>query len=331
MGRTEDNFIFEVRDSKGSFSRLYEGSFRKEIASKKIIHIHWENIIYGSKYLLKSVFLLFINGSIILLLKRRNYKVVWTMHNFYGHDYPHPIIDSIGRKFMFAVADTIIIQQKQIADDMQIKYKDKKVVYMPIVNYIGAYGSRCSSNFDVRQKYGFSKDNIVLLSLGAIKQYKKFDSIIEVFNSLEGRIDKRIKFLIAGHGNDKYFSYIKRLAGHNDNIKIQCRFIEDREIADYLGIADYSIFWYDDSVLTSAGIDLSLSYGVPVIARNIPAADIIRNDINGFLYNNKEDLAEILLNLPRRTKISPENIIKTVADRSSENIAICLAKVYKEI
>ena len=96
-------------------------------------------------------------------------------------------------------------------------------------------------------------------------------------------------------------------------------------------MADYSIFWYDNSVLTSAGIALSLSYGVPVIARDIPAADDVRDGVNGYLYTNDSELSKILLDLPGKNKISQENIIKTIAERNSEYIAKRLVGLYKEI
>ena len=329
-GRIDGNFRFEIYDTKGSFLNLLEESFRSGVNGKKIIHIHWAHIIYGSKYVLKSVFLMAVNGTILLWLKTRNYKIVWTMHNYYGHDYPHPLIDSMGRKFMLSVADAVIVQQKKVADEFRNKHKNK-VHFIPLVNYINAYGPRQRSNNEMRKNLGFLEDDIILLSLGAIKPYKKLDSIIEVFDSLRLDLDKRIKLLIVGYGNKDHCGDIGKLIGGNASVKIKCQFIEDGDVAGYLGLADYSIFWYDDSVLTSAGIMLFLSYGIPVIARDIPASDAIRDGLNGYLYANKEELTEILLRLPQKRKINPEDIIKTVSSQDSEYIAGRLAAIYKEI
>lgn len=327
----KEGFNIELKDMHGSFPMLFLDSLRFGRRSKKIIHIHWENIIYGSRFFVKSVLLLAINGLILSWLKLRKFKIVWTMHNYYGHDYPHPFIDYLGRKLILLLADAIIIQQKQAFQDITQKHKNKKIFFIPIVNYVDAYGPRLKAELKFKKEIGFTDDDLVIISLGAIKPYKKFDLIIKVFNSIQPQLDKRIKLFLAGYGYRNYCPTLIKLAEGNRAIKIKCEFIGDGEIAKYLSIADYSIFWYDDSVLTSAGIALSLSYGVPVIARNIPAAEDVKNGLNGYLYNDSQELAVFLSDLLNKPKPDPDAVIKSVLERNPKYIAKKLAVIYNKI
>ncbi|MEK7083849.1 MAG: hypothetical protein AAB932_01290, partial [Patescibacteria group bacterium] len=91
--------------------------------------------------------------------------------------------------------------------------------------------------------------------------------------------------------------------------------------AQLLGSADYAIFWFDDSVLTSSSIILSLSYGLPVICRRIPAAEKIRDGINGYVFDATEDLQELLKRLPSLPKPKPQDVITSVAHDTPELVA----------
>ena len=86
-----------------------------------------------------------------------------------------------------------------------------------------------------------------------------------------------------------------RAAVKNSDAPVQLtisEFIPESEMAQLLGSADYAIFWFDDSVLTSSGVILSLSYGLPVICRRIPTAEKIRDGVNGYLFDTADDLQE---------------------------------------
>ncbi len=324
--RSRSESIFEIKKMGGLFDIIKEARVNKRDYDKNIIHIHWSTILYGSKYLIKSIYLLYKNFFILLLLKKiYGFKVCWTMHNYYAHDYPHPFIDKIGRKLLFMMSDVVIIQQKDEAE----QYRNKKVVFLPHGNYINAYGPIINENN--KEKYGFNGDDIVILSLGMIRPYKKVDKLIKFFNDHRDSIDKRIKLFVVGNCSEEYERYLKKLSTDNKNIRIDRRFVEDKEIPEYFSLADYSIFWYGDSVLTSGGIMLSLSYGIPVVTRQIAAADMIVDGKNGFTYNNEDKLLEILKKISEGNKIDSNNVINSVTNMDWKNIANSLRTLFLEI
>lgn len=314
-----EGFEFEVKQS--SLAELVKkGTAGKE--QKNIIHIHWSTQLYGSRFIIKSLYLMAVNFYRLFILKKKYYfKVIWTMHNYSSHDYPHPFIDWFGRKVLFSLANCIILQQESTQKVLANKHKDKRITFIPLGNYIGVYGKATKSQSEMRKVFGFDEDDLVVLSFGMLRPYKKNDEIIKVFQENQSIIDKRIKFLIAGPATDKYAGYIQSLVNRNEQIVFKNAFIENNEVANFFQLADYSIFWFDDSVLTSSGVILSLSYGVPVIARNIPAAEMVVDNKSGFLFNDKAGLLGILKKLSAMETLDKQDVVNSVAGATWPSIA----------
>ncbi len=282
----------------------YDSNFVK--GDINIVHVHWSTTLYGSKYAIKSLYLMKKNFLIYVYLKiRYNIKVVWTIHNNFAHDYPHPWIDQLGRKLLRKIADKIIVQQKS-----SLKFGD---VYIPHVNYIDAYGPKVSRDIALRRSLGVADGDILLVSLGVQAPYKLNEKIVDAVLKT-----KNIKLLIIGKGHTNRES--------SDRIIIKNEFIKDEDMPRYLSIADYSIFYYDASEMTSGGMILSLSYGVPVITRNIPAAEII-NGRNGMVYESFDEVVSILSTL----KIGFYDTIDSVKAHSPEYISNELKKLYESL
>ena len=295
-------------------NKEYVSDFRKLFFRKPgIIHIHWTNVIYGSRFILKTIFLMALNFTILGILKMKGFKIVWTKHNYYPHDSRWIWLDKIGQKVIFNLANAVTVHQKN-------EVKGKKIFYIPHGNYIDAYGPMKNKE----TKGG----NAVLLSLGAIKPYKKIDNVIKAFDKAGA---DNAELLIAGKCDEGYGKKLKKLIGNNANIKLDCHFVPDDQIPEHLANADYSIFWYDDSVLTSGGIILSLSYGIPVIARNIPAADLIRDNENGFLFDNEKELEEIIRRLASVSEFDRNKVQNTVRHLGWPEISDEFLKLYHSL
>jgi len=298
-------------------------------AEECVVHIHWSRFFYESRFAVKSLYLLAMNLCILALLKKRyGCKVYWTMHNFKSHDYRHPSIDWFGRKLLFSMTDCIIVQQRAYYEVLSAQHKDKRFVYIPHGNYIGAYGPVRDERGSAKKQCGFNEEDIIIISLGGVEPYKKIDRVIEVLNENDHILDKRLKLFIAGRCEPEYADYLSKLISGSPRIVFRNEFVQNNDLALYLSIADYSISWYDDSVLTSGAIILSLSYGVPVIARDIFAAELVQRGRNGFLFDTPESLAEILIQLPTLEKPLHKDVISSVTHLDWHSIANRLMKAF---
>lgn len=324
LGQITDGFGYEIVNCDNKFFKLLKLSSQSKKFHKNIIHIHWINSIYGSKFLFKSIFLMVLNFSMLVFLKKfKKFKIIWTKHNYFSHDFAYPFIDKIGRRIMLSLADKVIIQQK--SEYEKIKH-DHKFIFIPHGNYINAYGP-IGNGSGIRSKFGVGNDEILIMSLGILKPYKKIENIIKAFRKSS---NPKLKLLIVGQSSESYAQVLGNEAKGADNIILHFNFVGDKEIPDYFAAADFSVFWYDDSVLTSGGIILSFSYGTPVISRDMPASELIKDKGNGFIYNKESSLVAIFNGL-NHGQFDREKIIASVEDLKWDSIAKKLADEFSKI
>jgi|GEM_PF-1707966 len=297
---------------------------------KKIIHIHWSTTLYGSRYILKSFFLLAVNSVTLFILKTLfGFKIVWTIHNNFAHDYPHPYVDKLGRSILFGLSDAVTVHQKKILLMLQKRHPKKKIFHVSHGNYIDVYGPIVPRDYELRRSFDFEDDDVVLLSFGAVAPYKLNEKIIDALVSAR-RKNKKLKLLIAGKGRESYAESLKRHA--NDlGVVIQNKLIADSDLPRYLSVADYAVFYYDDSEMTSGAMVLALSYGVPVITRNIPAAEIV-NGLNGQVFEDEYGLVRILQDIREPlSRVKQRDIIDDIRQYGWLDLAPKILKVYRSI
>ncbi len=280
--------------------------------ARHVIHIHWSSILYGSRFLPEALFRAIVNFGYLSMAKCFwGIRICWTMHDRARHNSPHPSLDRFIWMLLWWVSDGIIVHQAVFAHTLQRQYPRKNIFHIPHGNYINAYGARRTDS-DLRHSLGFTVDDVVLLTFGMVQPYKVIEHLIAAMQKACSEQPRKIKLLIVGRAEPSYAASLQRQIGQDPNIVFRNIFVPDEQIPDYFAAADYSLFWYDDSVLTSGAVILSLSYGVPVIMRDIPAAEIVSSE-NGLVYHTLDELVDILRLLSRTTKPAMENVVKSVA------------------
>ena len=76
---------------------------------------------------------------------------------------------------------------------------------------------------------------------------------------------------------------------------------------------------------------LSLSYGLPVITRDIAASEIVVPGKSGFVFQNDEELRSILDGLAARHSGEREDIISTVTPYDWKKVAQMYVALYTEL
>jgi len=295
-----------------------------------VVHVQWSTVLYGSRYALKSILLMVANLLIVCILKVFfGFRFVWTVHNFYAHDYPHPWIDTLGRNFLQIISDCIVVQEKRMLAEYRKFFPKKRIEFVPHGNFIDAFGPYMQTDEHLRSDLGFAGSDIVLGSFGAIAPYKMNEKIIDALAKARSK-NSNLKLLISGKGSE---SYVEKLSAYaslcaGSDVKIRNQFIPDPELSRFLSAVDYSIFYYDKSEMTSGGIILSLSYGVPVITRNIPASEVIDTK-NGFVFETDSELVDILSRLTKpRAVFNPHDIMGNITHQTWQINAERLTQIY---
>lgn len=332
--RDKDNKYFELW--RGALERTGRVTFfdvplwrfavgRKVAGRLRVVCVHWSTVLYGSAWAPVSVVRLFGNLAALVLVRLRGGAVVWVIHNAHAHDYPHPRIDALGRVLLAHVASAFIAQQESTECMLAARYPRVRVAYMPHGNYIGAYGARADRT-TARRQFGFAEGEVVLLSLGAVRPYKRLEKLIDVVCS---SADPRLRLWIVGKDTLQYAESLRARAKGDARVRIDTLFVPDSDVSTYLAAADYSAFYYDDSELTSGGIVLSLSYGVPVLTRDIASAELVGKD-GGCVFTSDAQLQEILTELPAR-HFDEGAVVGRVAPHTWERIAEKTIDLYTSL
>ncbi len=292
--------------------------------ARQVVHVHWSVMLFGSRFLLKAILKLFQSVILLAILKAMNVRIVWTMHNLIAHDFPYPRLDRLARKFFWILSDVIIIQQKSVADQLAKQYPNKTIRYIPLGNYIDAYGPSSDERQAFRKRLHISEQAVVVLSLGLLRPYKHVEELIDVV--IAAQVPELV-LVIAGPAKPAYAKSLQVRIADNPAIKLIDTYIPDAEVAGYFALADWSVFWYDRSTLTSASIMLSLSYGVPVACRDVPAADILTNE-NGFIFKDRASMIAFLKSLPNLKPLSLGQVVDSVRRYDWDEIARQTLQTY---
>lgn len=301
--------------------------FRGWRSPRRVLCIHWSTELYGSNYLVKSLLLFCMQAAGLWLLKNAyGFTVVWVLHNNYAHEYPHPHIDALGRAFLRSQADVIVAQQRQTKRLLEERHPAKKIAYIPHPNAVGVYGPIIADKARARKQFNLPQKDTVLLLFGAIRPYKRIEQIIDACAEAN---DPSLLLWLVGKGSDAYIKHLTNYA--NGKVRLQVHgFVPDAQIPSCLACADYSLYYFDESELTSGSVILSLSYGTPVISRAIAGAEMVTPQ-SGFLFSTKEELIGLLKDLSKKPSFLPEQVMRSVAEFDPKKLEREYHELYQSL
>ena len=185
------------------------------------------------------------------------------------------------------LSDNIIVHNQFSYDELlkNIELKNsKKVTIIKHGGYLD-HIRKIPEKSLVRKELNLESDGKYILFFGQIKEVKGLDILLEAMSN----VPENIKLIIAGKpwkdDFSKYDKLIKKYNLENRVIKM-IRFIEDDEREKLFFASDVNVLPY--RVIYQSGVLLmAMSYGLPVIASDLPAnKEIINDGINGLLFKS---------------------------------------------
>lgn len=172
-------------------------------------------------------------------------------------------------------------------------------------------------------------DNIDLLYVGTLSNYKGVHSLIQAFKQVN-RCDIRLHICGRGESEGEYI----KLAQGDKRIRFH-GFVSERKLNCLYDIANVLVvpsIWYD---ISPTVIYEAFVHGTPVIGSRIGGIpELINDGINGFLYEpgNEEKLVKIIENLDSSTLINiEENISREKVKYSIDTYIRKLVSLYKRL
>lgn len=192
------------------------------------------------------------------------------------------------------------------------------------------------NSIEFRKKFNIKNETIVFSMASRFNSLKQIDRIIKILVEIDKDKDRDFKLLIAGHGEDKYEEYLKRISSDlmKKNKLYFCGYISGEDLLKFYQASNFFI-----SASTAEGGPVSVvkafACEIPVICTRVGGVDDImaRYDagilVDRYHYNQwKEKLIEVLTG---KIKVKPMDREKAKAVFHWPNIAGKFISIYRKL
>ena len=191
----------------------------------------------------------------------------------------------------------------------------EKVFIIPHGNFIGL--KEITSKIETSEYFNLDSKKVYLLFFGMIKKSKGLEVLIEALKD----IPSNVHLIIAGRTRNISFNHYKKMISKlklSDRVHPMIRYITNDERNKLFNFSDLAILPYK-KIYQSGVMLLAMSYGLPVIASDLPANKLIINEKNGIFFKegNSSDLASKIIEI-----ICDEMKRKTIAENAKEYVKI---------
>jgi glycosyltransferase involved in cell wall biosynthesis len=271
----------------------------------------------------------------LFLRKEIKNKIVFITENFISHE-KNPLENYFSRLGLY-FAKYFIVLSKKVENDLK-KISGRRKIFrseLPIYNHLNI--NKKNSN-ELRQSFGYSNDDNVILFFGYVRKYKGLDLLIEsikLVNNIKPELN--VKLLVAGEFYDDKTEYLKLIDNHNlqRQIKIFDQYISNEKVIEYFNVADLVVLPYRSA--TQSGI-LNLAYGFnkPVVVTNVGGlSEFVTDGVTGIIAANptKIDICNAILKFfELKNEIDFEKNIREFCSRNIfSNFNEIIESILKEI
>jgi len=257
-------------------------SLRNLILSK-VWHIHWPESFLSSKSIFSCLIRLTILLSKIILAKLFGLKIIWTVHNLSHHEHRYPFIEKIFYMgFPLICSGFIFLSQESMKPVGWVKKLNGKSTQ---IIFHGDYKGVLTCLFDKKEaqrQLNLEKFTRVYLFFGLIRDYKGVPHLIREFIKQNNN-----NYCLCIVGSTMYSKPLKReineLAKGQDNIIINDKFVDDKELQLWVSASDLIVLPYN-KVTNSGSVLYALSAGRPVIAPRIGVFEEIKDNVGDWVF-----------------------------------------------
>jgi beta-1,4-mannosyltransferase len=240
-----------------------------------VLHLHWLEYVTGShavesfhvtRVALRTARLF----AVLLMLRARGARVVWTVHNLRPHDARHARFDLNVSRLVARLADRVIAHSHHAAQLIERTYGVRGVAVAYHGGYEDHYESDAVDRGAVRRHLRLPDEAHVALAFGQIRAYKQVPELISAFRTLPG---SDLRLIVAGRPDSESLeTRVRDAAAGDDRITLIMKHVPDRDVSELHAVADVAVLAYRE-VFSSGVLMLALSLGVPVIAPRGGTAD----------------------------------------------------------
>lgn len=204
--------------------------------------------------------------KLLFQIKKKKYKIVWTVHNVMPHESVWVEQDKIIHQMMADAADRLHIMANDSIELTKPFYalSSDKTFYVPHPTYENVQPCDVAKE-DARKLLKLSADDHVFLSFGAIMGYKGYDDLMAVYDKVRENKKINTKLIIAGIPSDKdLVSRLQKWGGDKEDVVLNLDAVPNEKIQIFFKSADIAVFPYKRTMNSGAAL-MALTFGVPIV------------------------------------------------------------------
>lgn len=258
--------------------RVDDFSFKQALKTRyDVLHIHWPDLHLHARTSLRALVKHARLALLFVLLRCRNTRIVWTLHNLTPHERHLPLGERLFPLWFPRLCTHIIALTRSSLSSAVDTYPalgHKTAAVIPHGHYRDAYESALTRSH-CRQQLGL-EHRFTFLFFGNIRPYKGVPLLIEAFRKLP---QPEVQLVIAGQlGHMMQPDEMHELAAGDARIHLHLGFVPDEKVPLYVGACDVVVLPFQN-VLNSGSVFLALSFNRAVLAPNLGSLPELQSQV----------------------------------------------------
>ena len=293
-----------------------------------VVHFNLHMAVFGRARLTN-----FFGLSLPFLCHLLGFKTLVTLHNVVDRvdiqktGFQDTFLNRFGTLIttkLLTFSSYINVTMKSYVKLLREKYKCKRSIWIPHGTW----------NINPEKKNVHNPQNI--LFFGTLGPYKDLDLLFQAFEILNKR-KSAIKLIVAGDSHPDYPNFLNMYKTKNEKTNVQFTgYVLEEEFLRFFKNIDLVVLPYHTCTGTSGVAHLASSYGIPIIATDLPEfRELIGEGCEMVLsQHNAIELAEkieYVLDKPDLMQKLRKQNIDFARKRTWEKIAVSFYKLYQQI
>jgi glycosyltransferase involved in cell wall biosynthesis len=268
--------VLEHRDAT-----IDEFSYKRALRHRyDVLHLHWPDSHLVSRRWYGALVKHARFAALILWLRLRGTKVIWTLHNLKPHDANHWLSERLFPLWVPRLCTHIIALTSDGLNAARTLYpslNSKMAAVIPHGHYRDDYAP-APARHEARAQLGLPTDRFTFLFFGNVRRYKNVPQLIQEFRALRRNDVQLVIAGLPGHGVEAH--ELDQLREGDERISLRLNFIPESAVPLYFGAADAVVLPFD-SILNSGSVLLALSFNRRVLAPRLGALPEIQHEVGG--------------------------------------------------
>jgi len=295
-----------------------------------VIHFNLHMAVFGSSRITN-----FIGLSLPFLCSLMGFRTLVTLHNITEMidvekaGFRNTFLNRLGALIatkLLTLASAITVTVRPYVKILKDRYRCKKALWIPH----GTWKTCTDLDLDP------PSETKRILYMGHSGPYKDLDLLFEAFSILKHR-KGGVKLIIAGSSHPNYPGFLKKYKTGNCSHDIEFTgYVPDDQLPSLFEKVDVAVLPYHTCTGTSGVAHLLSSYGVPIVATDLPEFRNLFDEGCGIIFSSHDpdslaERIEQVLDKPDLARELGERSLRFAQGRTWDKIASLFCTVYKQI